>query len=128
MSRSTIDFGIDLGTTNSAIAVLQGKDVQVFKNNESQEYTPSAVWIDRNYQLFVGRAARERLESDPGNAFSEFKLQMGKHTEYRFTLSGRKMKPEELSAELGPPASTASPQSRSARPLVRRSPAYATRL
>lgn len=100
MSRSTIDFGIDLGTTNSAIAVLQGKDVQVFKNNESQEYTPSAVWIDRNYQLFVGRAARERLESDPGNAFSEFKLQMGKHTEYRFTLSGRKMKPEELSAEV----------------------------
>ena len=100
MSRSTIDFGIDLGTTNSVIAVLQGKDIHVFKNNESQEYTPSAVWIDRNNQLFVGRAARERLESDPNNAFSEFKLQMGKQTAYRFAFSGREMKPEELSAEV----------------------------
>lgn len=100
MTRATIDFGIDLGTTNSAIAVLQGKDVLVFKNNESQEITPSAVWIDRNGRLYVGRAARERIESDPGNAFGEFKLQMGKPTENTFAASGRKMKPEELSAEV----------------------------
>ncbi|GHO63475.1 hypothetical protein KSC_023670 [Ktedonobacter sp. SOSP1-52] len=100
MNRDTIDFGIDLGTTNSAIAVLQGRDTHVFKNNENLEYTPSAVWIDRNNHLFVGRTARERIESDPDNAFSEFKLQMGTSTTYRFALSGREMKPEELSAEV----------------------------
>ncbi len=100
MTRATIDFGIDLGTTNSAIAVLKGKDIHVFKNNENEEYTPSAVWINENQQLFVGRVARERIESDPENAFAEFKLQMGQPQTYRFARSGRTMKPEELSAEV----------------------------
>ena len=49
--RSTIDFGIDLGTTNSAVAVLEGNEVQVIKNNENFEYSPSVVWIDRNSRL-----------------------------------------------------------------------------
>ncbi len=41
MHRTTIDFGIDLGTTNSAIAELKGIDVEVYKNNGGGEYTPS---------------------------------------------------------------------------------------
>lgn len=100
MSRATIDFGIDLGTTNSAIAILKGDIIQVFKNNDNSEYTPSAVWIDTQKRLFVGRAAKERVESDPENAHCEFKLQMGKSVNYRFAASGRTMKPEELSAEV----------------------------
>jgi len=100
MTRSTIDFGIDLGTTNSAIAVLKGNDVQVFKNNQSEEYTPSAVWINENRQLYVGRIAKERIEKDPKNAYAEFKLQMGHPHTYRFEQSGRTMTPEELSAEV----------------------------
>ena len=45
--RDTIDFGIDLGTTNSAIAVVQDGDVFVVKNNDGWDYTPSAVWIPK---------------------------------------------------------------------------------
>jgi len=100
MARATIDFGIDLGTTNSAIAVLHGAEVEVFKNNENEEYTPSVVWMDKADRLIVGRSAKQMLETDSGNAFCEFKLQMGTTTDYRFARSGKTMKPEELSAEV----------------------------
>ncbi|PYS87763.1 MAG: 2-alkenal reductase [Acidobacteria bacterium] len=100
MSRTTIDYGIDLGTTNSAIALLKGTDVEVIRDNEDFHYTPSVVYIDKNNALIVGRGAKERLDVDPGNAFAEFKLQMGTNTEYVFTRSGRRMRPEELSAEV----------------------------
>lgn len=98
--RTTVDFGIDLGTTNSAIAVSKGPVIEVFKNNEGEECTPSAVHIDRKGRLVTGRAAREHLEDDAGNAFSEFKLQMGTDRAYAFARSGRRMRPEELSAEV----------------------------
>jgi len=100
MERTTIDFGIDLGTTNSEIAVLKGTEIEVFRNNEGFEYTPSAVWIDQKNRLWVGRQAKERLEDDPDNAACEFKLQMGTGEEKVFARSGRRMKPEELSAEV----------------------------
>jgi molecular chaperone DnaK len=100
MQRTTIDFGIDLGTTNSSIAVLRGTSVEVIKNNLNQETTPSAVCIDREGALFVGTPAKTRLESDRENAFCEFRPQMGTAHEYRFARSGRVMKPEELSAEV----------------------------
>ncbi len=98
MSRMTIDFGIDLGTTNSSIAVLKGTEVEVFKNNEGFEHTPSAVWVDKSNRLIVGRRARERLFDDQENTACEFKLLMGSGTEKLFQRSGRKMKPEELSS------------------------------
>jgi molecular chaperone DnaK len=100
MNRMTVDFGIDLGTTNSTIALLTGTNVEVIKNNEGQEYTPSAVFVDKNNALIVGSSAKERLESDPKNAYTEFKLQMGTATEYVFDRDGRRMKPENLSAEV----------------------------
>jgi len=98
--RETIDFGIDLGVTRARIAVLKGTETYVFRNNEGEEYTPSAVWIDKQGRIFVGRLAKERLESDSENAFSEFKLQMGTSQIYRFATSRRQMRPEELSAEV----------------------------
>ena len=100
MARSTIDFGIDLGTTNSAIARYDGNNVTVFRNYENMEFTPSAVWIDGDGSVKVGKMAKERLEIDPENAFCEFKLQMGKKVDYKFTNSRRVMKPEDLSAEV----------------------------
>jgi molecular chaperone DnaK len=100
MARTTIDFGIDLGTTNSSIAKLNGTETEVIKNNEGSEYTPSVVWTDKNKRLIVGRPAYERLVSDPDNAFSEFKIQMGTSTEYTFARSEQRMKPEELSCEV----------------------------
>jgi molecular chaperone DnaK len=100
MARTTIDYGIDLGTTNSSIAVFDGTGVRVIRNNANNDCTPSAVWVDRNGRLFVGATAYKRLEVDPGNAFAEFKLQMGTETDYKFLQSGRTMRPEELSAEV----------------------------
>ena len=100
MSRMTIDFGIDLGTTNSAIAVLDGTRAAVIKNNDSLDYTPSAVYIDNKGNLKVGLLAKQRIELEPDNAYAEFKLQMGTQAEYHFARSGRMMHPEELSAEI----------------------------
>ena len=98
--RETIDYGIDLGTTNSTIAKINGIDGEVFKNNEGFEFTPSAVWMDSKGRLKVGRRAKERLEDDPENAYSEFKLQMGSTNKYLFARSGMWMTPEQLSAEI----------------------------
>jgi molecular chaperone DnaK len=100
MARTTIDYGIDLGTTNSSIAVFDGSEIQVIRNNSNSDCTPSAVWVDGNGRLFVGATAYKRLEVDSGNAFAEFKLQMGTDTNCKFQKSGRQMRPEELSAEI----------------------------
>lgn len=100
MTRQTIDFGIDLGTTNSCIALVKGTEIEVIRNNEGFDTTPSAVGIDRKGRLHVGRAAKEQFEADEENAAIEFKLQMGKDAPKHFVRGGQKLKPEELSAEV----------------------------
>src|SRR5438552_13146872 len=100
MERTTIDFGIDLGTTNSAVAVLRGIEAEPIRNNEGAECTPSVVYQDKHGNLVVGRRAKERLEIDPRNAFSEFKLQMGTDEVKSFERTGTSIKPEQLSAEV----------------------------
>ncbi|WP_131738737.1 Hsp70 family protein [Actinomadura roseirufa] len=101
MTRTTIDFGIDLGTTNSAIAVLNGVDAKVFKNVDGSETTPSAVRVDQRNRLYVGREAKERSEQDPENTCVEFKLRMGTTGQPKiFKDAGRSMEPEQLSAEV----------------------------
>jgi molecular chaperone DnaK len=100
MNRNTIDFGIDLGTTNSEIAVIEGNDVHIFKNNENTENTPSAIYIDRRERLFVGRKAKDRAEEDPDNVRVEFKRDMGLQQQYSFAATGRVLTPEECSAEV----------------------------
>ncbi|HUP65882.1 MAG TPA: Hsp70 family protein [Thermoanaerobaculia bacterium] len=98
--RTTIDFGIDLGTTNSAIAVRRGTDVDVFKNNDRDECTPSAVYMHKGGALYVGKRAKSKLEEEPDNAHAEFKLKMGQNELYTFSRTGQQMKPEDLSAEV----------------------------
>src|SRR4051794_16059193 len=100
MARTTIDFGIDLGTTNSCIAVLKGTAAEVIRNNENSEYTPSAVGIDRKGRLHVGRRAREQYEYEEENAGIEFKLRMGTPEDKIFQRTGHRLKAEELSAEV----------------------------
>jgi molecular chaperone DnaK len=99
MSRTIIDFGIELGVRNSRIAVFNGTNSELILNCEGNgyEHTPSAIWIDKRNSLIVGRTAKAKCEEDPENAFSEFMLQMGAHTEYHFVRSGRRVKPEEAS-------------------------------
>ncbi|TCC34751.1 Hsp70 family protein [Kribbella sindirgiensis] len=99
--RDTIDIGIDLGTTNSAIALAEGDTVTVIKNNESQDTTPSAVWMPRAGEVRVGLKARGRVESDPENTASEFKLEMGlADVARKFVRAGVQLTPPQLSAEV----------------------------
>ncbi len=91
MSRKTVDFGIDLGTTNSAIALGSWEEIEV---------VPSVVHITSEGARRVGRAARDELELDPDNTKAEFKRLMGTTTKILFEASGATMTPEELSAEV----------------------------
>jgi molecular chaperone DnaK len=102
MSRTTIDFGIDLGTTNSTIAVLRGTIPDVIKNNDDHDITPSAVFIDKRGQCFVGQRAKNRQEdeSSEDDVYLEFKRRMGTDHKYEFKTSARSMRPEEVSAEV----------------------------
>lgn len=103
MARLTIDYGIDLGTTNSAVALLTGVEPQVIPNTTKQaSVTPSAVWIDKRGRIRVGEEAKERFEADPSNCDIEFKARMGlgEAGAKPFADAGRKLLPEELSAEV----------------------------
>ncbi|MCK5305819.1 MAG: Hsp70 family protein [Candidatus Omnitrophica bacterium] len=100
MNRQTIDFGIDLGTTNSEIACMENGEVRVFKNYKREEFTPSVVRIDEKGTVRVGRKAYERLIDDPDNTVEEFKRWMGTQQVKKFVLSNKKLSPEELSAEI----------------------------
>lgn len=102
MNRSTIDFGIDLGTTNSAISVLDGIEPQVIKNTEDQDVTPSAIWINKKEVIRVGHKARNATiqANCEGDVYTEFKRMMGTPHQYEFQSSGLRRKPEELSAEV----------------------------
>jgi molecular chaperone DnaK len=96
----TIDYGIDLGTTNSTIAVLNGTAPDVVTDVEGSCVTPSAIWFDRRGNLHVGREARAHVFEDSDNAALEFKLRMGEEWQKDFQRAGRKMLPEEMSAEV----------------------------
>lgn len=102
MTRSTIDFGIDLGTTNSAIALLKGVKAEVIKSNLDMDITPSAVYIGKNGNVIVGSKAKARVGYDGsvGDAYIEIKRRMGGDSVYTFKSSGLTKSPEELSAEI----------------------------
>jgi molecular chaperone DnaK len=93
--RLTMDFGIDLGTTNSSIAVLKGTEAVVIKNNENDEVTPSAVWVSKQGKIFVGKYAKQQIDPEPA---IEFKLKMGERNLIR--AGYREMPPDALSAEV----------------------------
>lgn len=100
MSRATIDFGIDLGTTNSAIAVLKGVKPEVIKSNLDTDITPSVVHIGKQGKVMVGMRAKEKLIGAPEDAYVEFKRKMGGDSVYKFRSAGLTKTPEELSAEV----------------------------
>jgi len=106
MNRTTIDFGIDLGTTNSAVSVFtgnQGEPTKVIKNTtdgNDADITPSAVYINKKGALRVGRRAKDRIVDEDEDVHIEFKRQMGTDHVYSFKSSGENRKPEELSAEV----------------------------
>ncbi|WP_279580961.1 Hsp70 family protein [Fodinicola feengrottensis] len=99
--RDTIDFGIDLGTTNSAIAVVDGGTLQVVKNHDQMDFTPSAIYLRTSSAVQVGAGALEYVYRDPDNAASEFKLEMGQANAGRdFVRAGVRLSPPQMSAEV----------------------------
>lgn len=92
--------GIDLGTTNSAVAIVKEGSTIICKNLEQADVTPSVVHIDRKGRIRVGRSAYNRLIDDPDNVAAEFKRLMGYKEIKHFLASGKKLTPEELSAEV----------------------------
>lgn len=89
-------LGIDLGTTNSLIAVWQDGRAQLIPNALGEVLTPSVVSVDDDGSILVGRAARSRLTTHPERSVAAFKRFMG--SEKRFELGGQTFSPEELSA------------------------------
>ena len=102
MNRATIDYGIDLGTTNSSIAVLRGAISDVIPNNVGNEITASAVFFGRDGQEYVGQKAKDRQKDDraAGDVCIEFKRRMGTDHLYEFKSAARVMRPEEVSAQV----------------------------
>jgi molecular chaperone DnaK len=100
MARNTIDFGIDLGTTNSEIGAVDRGQVHIIRNGFRDELTPSAVRIDRKGSIIVGRLAFNQRVDDRENTQTQFKRLMGSQQVLKFASSNRQVSPEELSAEV----------------------------
>jgi molecular chaperone DnaK len=103
MGRKTIDFGIDLGTTNSVIACMDRGELVIIRNQvTNSEVTPSAVKMDARGSVTVGQNAYNDLEFDPDNAVGEFKRWMGNPERDGFTFkkADKRMTAAELSAEV----------------------------
>ncbi|TFW24046.1 Hsp70 family protein [Duganella callida] len=88
--------GIDLGTTNSLIAVWEHGAPRLIPNSLGEVLTPSCVSLDDDGSILVGRAARERLQTHPDRTAAVFKRYMGSDRQIR--LADREFRPEELSA------------------------------
>ena len=97
---SGIHVGIDLGTSNSAVALFDGDSVSVVANAAGETLTPSVVRIDGRGRRTVGRRAHAGLEADPTNTHGEWKRLMGTAERLAFEASGAALLPEELSAEV----------------------------
>ena len=88
--------GIDLGTTNSLVAWLSPEGPQLIPNALGEVMTPSAVGLDHDGRLLVGRAAKELQVVAPERCASVFKRMMG--TDDQITIADREFRAEELSS------------------------------
>lgn len=95
MAKDTI-VGVDLGTTNSAISVLQGGDPEIIPNGDGDRTTPSVVAITDDDERLVGRQAKNQLVQNPENTVQSIKRHMGE--DYTVRLQGEEYTPEEISA------------------------------
>jgi len=88
--------GIDLGTTNSVIAVMEGGEPTVIPNAEGSRTTPSVVGFSKDGQRLVGAPAKRQAILNPDRTITSIKRHMG--TDYRVDIDGKKYSPEEISA------------------------------
>lgn len=92
--------GIDLGTTNSAICSFDGEKIHLYKSPEQHDVTPSAIFIDRRGNKYVGSRAYNSAAKNPDNAAVLFKRLMGTSTPVKLPAVNLTLTPEECSAEV----------------------------
>lgn len=90
-------LGIDLGTTNSCMAVMEGGEAVVIPNAEGARTTPSVVGFSKKGEKLVGQVAKRQAVSNPENTVYSIKRHMG-DANYKVTLQGTEYKPQEISA------------------------------
>lgn len=92
--------GIDLGTTNSAICSYDGESLRLYKSPDQNDVTPSAIFLDRRGNKYLGKRAYDNAAKNPDNAATKFKRMMGTSTPVKLAAVDITMTPEECSAEI----------------------------
>lgn len=89
-------IGIDLGTTNSCVAVLEGGEPQIIPNSEGMRTTPSVVAFTKDGERIVGEPAKRQAVTNADRTVSSIKTHMG--TDYKVNIDGKDYSPQEISA------------------------------
>ena len=89
-------IGIDLGTTNSCVAVMEGSDAVVIANAEGNRTTPSVVAFSKDGERMVGQVAKRQAITNPDRTIASIKREMG--SDYKVQVDGKKYTPQEISA------------------------------
>ena len=87
-------IGIDLGTTNSVVAVMEGGEPVVIPNAEGSRLTPSVVGFSKNGERLVGQLAKRQAVSNPDRTVVSIKRHMG--SAYKVTIDGKSYTPQEI--------------------------------
>ncbi len=89
-------IGIDLGTTNSCVAVMEGGEAVVIPNAEGNRTTPSVVAFSKNGERMVGQTAKRQAITNPDRTIASIKREMG--SDHRVNIDGKSYTPQEISA------------------------------
>ena len=89
-------IGIDLGTTNSCVAVMEGGSAVVIANSEGARTTPSVVGFTKTGERLVGQVAKRQAVTNAERTVSSIKRHMG--SDYKVTIDGKSYTPQEISA------------------------------
>ena len=89
-------IGIDLGTTNSCVAVMEGGEAVVIPNAEGNRTTPSVVAFSKDGERMVGQVAKRQAITNPDRTIISIKREMG--SDYKVSIDGKKYTPQEISA------------------------------
>ena len=89
-------IGIDLGTTNSVVAVMEGGEPVVIPNAEGSRLTPSVVGFSKTGEILVGQLAKRQAVSNPNRTVVSIKRHMG--SDYKVNIDGKSYTPQEISA------------------------------
>ena len=90
-------IGIDLGTTNSCVAVMEGGSAVVIPNSEGARTTPSVVAFSKNGERLVGQVAKRQAVTNPEKTVISIKRHMG--SDYKVDIDGKSYTPQEISAD-----------------------------